>query len=135
LVEQFCARLRVPAEMRDLAVIQAREHLIVHRARELRPATLLELFERVDLFRRPERFQRLLEACLCDARGRTGFENSEYPQVPYLREAAATVLAVQAHELASAGLSGPALGAALRELRLARLKDWVGQRRSEGSPK
>jgi tRNA nucleotidyltransferase (CCA-adding enzyme) len=129
LVEKFCERLRVPAEMRDLAVIHTREHLIIHQALQLRPETLLELFERADLFRRAERFERVLEACLCDARGRTGFENCDYPQVPYLRDAAKAVLEVQARDLAAAGLTGEAIGAELRKRRQARLKEWVEARR------
>jgi len=124
LVEQFCARLRVPAECRDLAVIHTREHLIIHQARELRPDTLLELFERVDVARRPERFEQLLQACLCDARGRAGFEDCEYPQVPYLRQAAKVMLEVQAGDLAGAGLSGEAIGAELRKRRLEKLTEW-----------
>ncbi len=129
LVEQFCERLRVPSEMRDLAVIHTREHLIIHQTEQLRPETILELFERADLARRPERFERVLEACLCDARGRTGFENCDYPQVPYLREAARVTLSVQAGDLAASGLSGEAIGAELRQRRLARLKAWVDERR------
>ena len=129
LVEGFCERLRVPAESRELAVHHTREHLIIHQARELRPGTLLELFERVDLFRRPERFERLLEACLCDARGRTGFENDAYPQVPYLQDAAKAVSAVQARDLAGSGLSGEAIGQELRKRRLERLTEWVAQRK------
>src|SRR5690349_5505873 len=122
LVEKFCERLRVPAEARDLAVIHTREHLIIHQALQLRPETILELFERADLFRRAERFERVLEACLCDARGRTGFEDCDYPQVPYLREAARVVLEVQARDIAASGLVGDAIGTELRRLRLERLK-------------
>lgn len=129
LVERFCERLRVPAECRELAVIQTREHLIIHLARELRPGTLLELLERVDLFRRPERFERLLEACLCDARGRTGHEQDPYPQVAYLREAARVASGASAREVVREGLSGEAIGAALRELRRERLAQWVASQR------
>jgi tRNA nucleotidyltransferase (CCA-adding enzyme) len=131
LVQQFCERLRVPADLRELAVIHAREHLIVHLARELRPATLLELLERIDLFRRPERFERLLEACLCDARGRTGFEDCDYPQVPYLREAARVAQQVQAGDLAGSGLGGQAIGQELRRRRLERLTEWVATHRQK----
>jgi tRNA nucleotidyltransferase (CCA-adding enzyme) len=129
LVEQFCERLRVPADCRELAVIHTREHLIVHQARELRPDTLLEVLERVDAARRPERFELLLQACLSDARGRTGFENCDYPQVPYLREAAHVMLSVQAGDLAGTGLTGAAIGAEVHQRRLARLKQWVDERR------
>jgi tRNA nucleotidyltransferase (CCA-adding enzyme) len=131
LVERFCERLRVPSEIRDLAVIHAREHLIVHQARELRPGTLLELLERIDASRRPERFEQLLQACLCDARGRTGYEDCEYPQVAYLREAARTMLEVQARELAESGLTGEAFGKELRKRRLDRLTEWVKSQREQ----
>ena len=40
--------------------------------RELRPATLLDLFARSDALRRPERLEGLLEACECDALSRPG---------------------------------------------------------------
>jgi tRNA nucleotidyltransferase (CCA-adding enzyme) len=135
LVEQFCQRLRVPADCRELAVIHTREHLIVHQARELRPDTLLEVLERVDVARRPERFEQMLQACLSDARGRTGFEDCDYPQVAYLRDAAHVMLSVQAGDLAGTGLSGEAIGAELRQRRLARLKQWVEERRMAASPK
>jgi tRNA nucleotidyltransferase (CCA-adding enzyme) len=129
LVEKFCERLRVPADCRDLAVIHTREHLIIHQARELRPGTVLELLERVDVARRPERFEQLLAACLCDARGRTGFEDCDYPQVAYLREAARAMLEVQARDLAGQGLSGEAIGAELKKRRLERLTAWVTSQR------
>jgi tRNA nucleotidyltransferase (CCA-adding enzyme) len=131
LVEKFCERLRVPSDCRDLAVIHTREHLIVHQARELRPGTILELLERVDLARRPERFELLMQACLCDARGRTGFEDCEYPQVPYLREAARVVLEVQARDVAAEGLTGEAIGAELRKRRLEKLTAWVKSQREQ----
>src|ERR1700733_6778463 len=41
LIEILCARLRIPSDYRELALIVARYHGIVHRAFELRPNTLL----------------------------------------------------------------------------------------------
>jgi len=57
LVRVLSERVRVPADCRDLAVAVARDHGNVHRALELRPATLVELLERVDAFRRTGRFE------------------------------------------------------------------------------
>jgi tRNA nucleotidyltransferase (CCA-adding enzyme) len=95
LVEALAARLRVPTEHRELGVLVARQHAKVHRAAELKPATVLELLEQADAFRRPERFERMLIACEADARGR-GPERraAPYPQAALLRalhEAAALV--------------------------------------------
>ena len=94
LIEALAARLRIPNEHRDLALIVARYHGMVHRAFELRPKTVLDFMERADAFRRPERFAQALLACEADSRGRTGLEERPYPQREYLlaaREAAASV--------------------------------------------
>jgi tRNA nucleotidyltransferase (CCA-adding enzyme) len=70
LVTQVAKRLKVPNECRDLALMTAREHGNVSRARELRANTIVTLFERCDAFRKPERFAQMLLASECDARGR-----------------------------------------------------------------
>ena len=119
LIEELAARLRVPSEFRDLAVIVARFHGIVHRAEELRPATILEFFEQADAFRRPQRFAEALLACEADSRGRTGFESRPYPQRAYLsaaRDAAARVK--PAPEILAAG-NGAQIAEHLRRDRLA----------------
>ncbi|MDD2663249.1 MAG: multifunctional CCA addition/repair protein [Dechloromonas sp.] len=102
LVEALCARLRVPNDCRDLALIMARHHGAVHRAAELRPATVVELFEKTDALRRPERFRQLLDACLCDFTGRLGWENRPYASPQRLLTALAAVDAVPAGEIAAA---------------------------------
>jgi tRNA nucleotidyltransferase (CCA-adding enzyme) len=120
-IEALCARLKVPGACRELAVLTARHHTLVHRARELKPATLLTLLEKCDALRRPERFAELLLACESDARGRTGLENAPYPQVAYLEAARAAAAAVALNEEERRGLTGPAIGEALRRRRLAAL--------------
>jgi tRNA nucleotidyltransferase (CCA-adding enzyme) len=118
-IEALCARLKVPAQLRELALNVSRFHTLVHRAHELRPATLLELFEDTDAFRRPERFGEFLVACECDARGRLGLEDRAYDQADYLRNALAAVLPVALDENERQGLAGPAFGDKLRKKRLA----------------
>ncbi len=130
LVEQCSARLKVPSECRELAVLTCRYHLHTHIARDLRASTLLELFEALDAFRRPERFEQFLLACECDARGRTGLAEREYPQPDYLRGALAAAQAVSVQNILAAGLSGEAVGRALREQRLQALSQW----RDKGKP-
>jgi tRNA nucleotidyltransferase (CCA-adding enzyme) len=104
LITALSKRLRVPTDCRDLAVMTAREHGNVSRALELRPNTIVTLFERCDAFRKPERFAQMLLASECDARGR-GHETHEmryrdYPQGPYLLQALAAARGVNAGEIA-----------------------------------
>jgi tRNA nucleotidyltransferase (CCA-adding enzyme) len=124
LVEQFCARLRVPNAQRDLALAVTRDHLVVHRARELRAATLHDLLEGLQGFKRGEFFERALDGCLCDARGRLGFENCEYPQVDFLRAARSVAAAIQAAAVVADGYSGAQVGEQLRQRRVLALKQW-----------
>jgi tRNA nucleotidyltransferase (CCA-adding enzyme) len=119
LVEALSQRLRVPNGFRELAVLGARHHAVVHRAAELRPDTVLKLFEATDAFRRPERFAELLLVCESDARGRTGLEDRSYPQADYLRLARDAAAAEQLSDEDRAGLEGPAIGAKIRAKRLA----------------
>ena len=119
LVEALSERLRVPNTFRELAVLAARHHARVHRAAELRPDTMLKVFEETDAFRRPERFNELLLVCESDARGRTGLENNPYPQADYLRRARDAAATVQLTAEDRAGLKGPDIGAKIRTLRLA----------------
>lgn len=100
LLRALCERLRVPGECRDLGLLVARYHGDVHRARELRPDTIVRLFQNCDAWRKPERFTQLLEACASDARGRTGHEQDDYPQAQYLQRMLQAAEAVNAGEIA-----------------------------------
>jgi tRNA nucleotidyltransferase (CCA-adding enzyme) len=122
LVTELCARLRVPNEFRDLAILVARHHGVVHRAFELRPGTVLELLENTDALRRPERFESFLLACEADARGRTGLEDRSYPQGDYLRTALAAARRCVPTAEETSTLTGPEIAERLRTRRLEAIK-------------
>jgi tRNA nucleotidyltransferase (CCA-adding enzyme) len=118
VIEALCERLRVPKDFRDLAVMVSDYHTLVHRAQELKSSTTLELFEKTDAFRRPERFNEFLVACECDARGRLGLADRDYPQPDVLRKARSAAAAVILTEADRQGLTGTAIGEKLRRKRL-----------------
>jgi tRNA nucleotidyltransferase (CCA-adding enzyme) len=122
LTRKLCERWRVPTECRELAEVVAREHGNVHRSGELGAAALVRLLERCDAIRKPARFDEILLACECDARGRTGFADAPYPQRARLRAVQAAALDVDtatiAADAAVRGLAGPAIGAAVHEARV-----------------
>ena len=100
LLHGLCDRLRVPNECRDLGVLVARHHGTVHRSRQLQPEALVELLQDCDALRRPERFEQVLEACSCDARGRSGHKGDAYPQADFLRAMLRAVQGVDAGAIA-----------------------------------
>ena len=101
LARDVCDRLKCPADCRDLAVMTAREHGIVHQALQLRPETVVKLIERCDGLRRPARFEAMLAACACDHRGRGGdAARRAYPQEACLLAALSAVRQVDAGAIA-----------------------------------
>ena len=122
LARQVSGRWKVPTDCRELAELVAREHTHVHQSGGFSPEARLRLLERCDAWRRPDRFAELLFACECDARGRRGLEDRDYPQRERLL---ADLRATQAVDLAAAsaaaiarGAKGPEIGAAVRRARL-----------------
>ena len=66
-VETLCRRLRVPNDVRDLALLVSRNRDGLENAR--RAEELLELLKKTDALRRPERFAQLLEVARLAAHG------------------------------------------------------------------
>jgi tRNA nucleotidyltransferase (CCA-adding enzyme) len=99
LVRGLCERIRAPADCRELALAVARDHGNVHRAPELRPATILKMFDATDAFRRPERFAQFLQACEADFRGRPGYEDRPFPSTAYLQQALALARSVDGAQI------------------------------------
>ena len=114
----LAARLKVPTEHATLAELVCREHLNVHRAFELKPATVLKLLSALDALRRPARLELFLAACEADKRGRRDHEHDAYPQADYLREARAAAAAVESADFVARGLAGPAVGQAMETARM-----------------
>ena len=130
LLRDLCERIRVPNEARDLALVVARYHGDVHRAIELRPATIAGMLQAVDAYRKPERFEEFLQACACDFHGRPGYAEKPYPQAERLREAFSAARSVDAGAIAAEltrTISDPArlptaISARVREARIIEIK-------------
>lgn len=131
LLKGVCERLRVPTDCRELADVVAREHGNIHRSGELGAAALVRLIERCDAIRKPARFDEVLLACECDARGRLGFEDAAYPQRARLGAALVAVQSVAtsviASSAASKGVTGQKVGEMIHAARVQAVADWLAQ--------
>jgi tRNA nucleotidyltransferase (CCA-adding enzyme) len=121
LVEKLCWRYRIPNAYRELAMMVARYHPVCHRIMEMKNETILGKLEALDAFRRPERFEQFLLACEADARGRSGFEDRDYPQADYFRCALKLAADINTSALVAQGMSGDAMAQAIKQLRLSAL--------------
>jgi tRNA nucleotidyltransferase (CCA-adding enzyme) len=124
LVKNFCQHWRVPRAHTDLALITTEYHSHVHRALELKPSTLLKLFTATDVFRKPERFEKMTQACLADLRGRLNFEYAAYPQADYLVTLGTKLREADLSSVKQLGLQGSELGEAIYKFRLGMIKQY-----------
>jgi tRNA nucleotidyltransferase (CCA-adding enzyme) len=118
LVIEVNERLKTPNEFKDLSRLVCVYHTYVHKAFELTPQTLLNFFNNIDLWRKPERLQQILIACKADSRGRSGFEHVEYSQVKYITEIAKACLGISAKKFVEIGIQGKAIGEAMAKERI-----------------
>jgi tRNA nucleotidyltransferase (CCA-adding enzyme) len=61
-VDRLAGRLKLPASVRDLALLASRHGNLILDAEALAPEALVEVLDQTDAWRRPERFEELLKA-------------------------------------------------------------------------
>jgi tRNA nucleotidyltransferase (CCA-adding enzyme) len=70
-VDRLADRLKLPADVRELAMLAARHGNTIEDAGELDAESLLELLNAADAWRRPDRFEALIEAAGAGGRARS----------------------------------------------------------------
>ena len=83
---------------------------------------LLDTLEAMDAFRRPERVEMFVLACMADARGRTGHADAPYPQADIFRQAFEAARSVDTAAVARGGGKGAEIGERIRRERIAAIR-------------
>lgn len=122
-IQTLCQRLKVPNECRDLALLVSELHSQIHTALQLRPASLLKLFDRLDVWRKPQRLQQLLVCCQSDFHGRLGFAQREYIQPIYVEQAYEAAKQVDIKPIIAAGFKGEAIRQQVTRQRLLAIRN------------
>ena len=117
-INTLCDRLKAPNECRELGLMVSEYHTHVHRAFELKASSLLEMLNRCDVWRKPQRFADFLLTCKADARGRTTFENSQYTNAEYVWQAYEAAVKVDIKAIVAKGYQGKAIKEQIEQQRL-----------------
>lgn len=123
LITQLCERVRVPNEYRDLALMVCEQHSNIHRAAELRPETKLKVLNKFDVWRRPERLEDILLCCMADSRGRTGYDDIDYPQKAIFEQAYQAALSVDVQSIIQDGFKGADIRQEMEKRRVTAIKE------------
>jgi len=124
VIKTFCKRLKVPNECRDLALIVSEHHTTIHTAFELRPSTMVGIMDKCDAWRKPARFQQMLQCCVADSKGRTGFELLPYPTADYMWQAYQAASQADVQAIVQAGFKGAEIKEKLNEERIELVKQF-----------
>lgn len=122
LIREVVARLKVPNDCKDLALVVARYHGKLHAARQMKAATLLHFLEELDAFRQRSRFEDFLKACECDSRGRLGLEQCPLAEAEHLMAALQAALTIDAGEIAKQCQSPAQIKQAVADARAAAIR-------------
>ncbi|WP_063663630.1 multifunctional CCA addition/repair protein [Aliivibrio fischeri] len=123
LIKRLCDRVRVPNDYRDLALLVCEHHSNIHRAAELRAQTFIKIFDKMDVWRKPERLDPILLCCQADHAGRLGLEAQPYPQKKRFEAAFDAAKNVEVKDVVAAGFKGPEIREELSKRRIEAVKD------------
>ena len=124
LVKAICDRLAVPNKHRQLAMAVTEFHLHSHKALELKPSTLLKLFQSIGAIRSPDKLRDFLTCCEADIKGRAGFEDAAYPSKDYLLAALEAVNKADISDLVAQGVTGAEIGKQLNQRQIQKLTEF-----------
>lgn len=120
--ENLANRLKVPSHTKEFAKLVTEFHSHSHKMPELRPETVIKLFNKLDVWRKPQRFFDYLLVCEADSRGRLGFEKREYPQAELAKSYYKAAAAVDVQQVIADGFERQAIRTELDRRRILMLK-------------
>lgn len=115
-------RLKTPTEVKDFALLVTEYHTHCHKMAELRPETVIKLFNALDVWRKPKRFFDFLLACEADAKGRLGFENRDYSQAELTKSYYYAAMEVDVQQVIQDGFEKQAIREELNKRRIYTIK-------------
>lgn len=124
-LKQLCKRLKVPKDYEELAYIVVFHHSYMHHLYRNGAEGIVNLLDKLDAWRRPQRIKPFVQCCKCDFLGRKGFENRPFPRADYFLAIFSLCLSVKAGEFISLGYTGKDIGIKMHEKRVELVKDFM----------
>lgn len=130
IAKEFLERMKVPNDYKEIALMVTEHHTRVHciigrkGQKDIKPRSLMKLFEQSGILKRPSRALDLANACSIDAAGRGGFNtwHKPYPQADILLASVRAVCDLDVKpisaKLLERGITGPRIGTAIRVERI-----------------
>ncbi|QJC32501.1 multifunctional CCA addition/repair protein [Enterobacteriaceae endosymbiont of Donacia dentata] len=83
LIKKLCKKLKIPNNIKNLSILAAQIHDIIHNIKNQKPKDILNIYNMIDAWRKPYRVKQIALISEADARGRATLEKMEYLQGKY----------------------------------------------------
>lgn len=134
MIEEWCSKFKVPSKYKQIAKLVCKHHQKIHTVlgrnsnQMARPKSIMKLFEETSALTKPERFSKILKACMADSHGRIGVSSqNEYKQLPYLEECLEAVKSVDTKSISAKMVEenkkGTLIGEAIRVARIDAIRE------------
>ena len=114
-IETLCNRLKVPSNVKNLAMTVSEFCLQSHNCLELKPIALLQLLKSIGALKSSEKFSDFLTVCSADYSCNHSRTDRSYSSNTYLQGALESVLKVSVKDLVASGQAGAAIGLSLEK--------------------
>lgn len=114
-IETLCNRLKVPKNVKNLAMTVSEFCLQSHNCLELKPIALLQLLKSIGALKSSEKFSDFLTVCSADYSCNYSRTDRSYSSSTYLQGALESVLKVSVKDLVASGQAGAAIGLSLEK--------------------
>ena len=114
-IETLCNRLKVPKNVKNLAMTVSEFCLQSHNCLELKPIALLQLLKSIGALKSSEKFSDFLTVCSADYSCNHSRTDRSYSSGTYLQGALESVLKVSVKDLVASGQAGAAIGLSLEK--------------------
>ncbi|QJC35719.1 multifunctional CCA addition/repair protein [Enterobacteriaceae endosymbiont of Donacia sparganii] len=83
LIKKLCKKLKIPNNIKNLSILAAQIHDIIHDIHNQKAEDILNIYNIIDAWRKPERVKQIALISEADARGRLTLELMKYKQGQY----------------------------------------------------
>ncbi|CUR53528.1 Multifunctional CCA protein [Serratia symbiotica] len=106
LIETFCKKWKIPNLIRDLSILVAKYSHLIYNIHKLQPNIIIQLFDKLDVWRKPERLEKIILSSEINFQILTKFKDNLYLQSKYLRKAYQIAFSVSIKKIIALGLKG-----------------------------
>ncbi|QJC29094.1 multifunctional CCA addition/repair protein [Enterobacteriaceae endosymbiont of Plateumaris rustica] len=125
LIKKLCKRLKIPNNIRNLAILSAKVHDMIHDIYNQKAEVILNIYNIIDAWRKPYRVKQIALISESDARGRATLDSICYKQGKYFIDIYQHIFKINNKDIIKDGIKGSNITKIINQRRLKLLKLYI----------